>query len=63
MGVITEEQFQEIWADHGLQGRMFRFRGWLLERGLLPHVTEDVFAEHMEHVLKEFFVNDRVEKK
>ena len=58
MGVLTEEQLEDVWENKGLKYKMTKFHKFLLERGLLPMSVPDyLFLDHMKNdILKNFFV-------
>lgn len=58
LGVLTEEQLEKVWNEHGLEWRLRRFHKFLLERGLLPmSVPEHLFLDHIhDEILHNFFV-------
>jgi predicted SAM-dependent methyltransferase len=58
MGILTEEQLEEVWSDRGLEFRMKRFHKFLVERGLLAmSVPEYLFLDHLRNdILSSFFV-------
>lgn len=58
MGVLTEDQINEVWNERGLKRRMKRFHKFLIERGLLPmSVPEHLFLDHFYNdILTNFFV-------
>lgn len=66
VGVLTEEQLEQVWNDQGLETKLKRFHKFLLERGLLPmSVPEYLFLGHIKNsILHDFFVKGvRIDEK
>lgn len=58
MGVLTDEQLEQVWDEQGLKHRVNRFYTFLTDRGLLPmSVPRDIFIDHIHNgILRKFFV-------
>jgi len=57
MGVLSQEQLDLVWNEHGLKHKMARFYKYLRERGLLPlSVPRDSFLRHMKHDILDAFL-------
>ena len=56
MGMLTEEQFNKFWSEAGFKYRVKRLHIWLSERGLLSHITEMKFSNHMYELLEAYLV-------
>lgn len=58
VGLLTQEQVEEVWERNGLKFRAQRFRKYLIKLGLGPMtVSEDVFLRHIhDEFLTNFFV-------
>lgn len=56
MGVITREALDQVWEENGLKFNVGRFHRYLLERGLLPYVTQARFSRKFYNIMSDFLV-------
>lgn len=58
MGLLSAEEFEQVWEEQGLKHRIARFHQFLLERGLQPMSVPDyLFIEHVkDDILTAFLV-------